>query len=80
VPRSRGPASAVGHLRYLLETGAVIGRVGIGQSFVVISGGIDLSIPAIVTISAVVVPLVAFVFDIRGFSCGLVVLGMNGQG
>jgi ribose transport system permease protein len=65
---------AVGHLRYLLETGAVVGLVGIGQSFVVISGGIDLSIAAIVTISAVAVPLVDFVFDKSGALATLIVL------
>ena len=48
-----------GHLRYLLELAAVIGLVAIGQTYVVIAGGIDLSVGAIVTVSAVGVPLVA---------------------
>lgn len=55
-----------GHLRYLLELAAVIGLVSIGQTFVVISGGIDLSVGAIVTVSAVGVPLVGFYGDPTG--------------
>ena len=42
-----------GHLRYLIELAAVIGLVAVGQTFVVIAGGIDLSVGAIVTVSAV---------------------------
>ena len=37
----------------------MIGLVAIGQTYVVIAGGIDLSVGAIVTVSAVGVPLVA---------------------
>jgi len=33
---------AFGHLRYIVELAAVIGLVGLGQTFVVIAGGIDL--------------------------------------
>lgn len=55
-----------GHLRYLLELAAVIGLVAIGQTYVVIAGGIDLSVGAIVTVSAVGVPLVALSGDSTG--------------
>jgi ribose transport system permease protein len=55
-----------GHLRYLIELAAVIGLVAVGQTFVVIAGGIDLSVAAIVTVSAVGVPLVAAGFDGTG--------------
>ncbi|WP_119390911.1 ABC transporter permease [Taklimakanibacter lacteus] len=55
-----------GHLRYLLELAAVIGLVAIGQTYVVIAGGIDLSVGAIVTVSAVGVPLVALSGDSSG--------------
>ena len=65
---------AYGHLRYLLELAAVIGLVSIGQTFVVIAGGIDLSVGAIVTVSAVGVPLVGFSGDPTGASAILVVL------
>ena len=57
---------AYGHLRYLLELAAVIGLVAIGQTYVVIAGGIDLSVGAIVTVSAVGVPLVALSGDTTG--------------
>lgn len=63
-----------GHLRYLLELGAVIGLVSIGQTLVVIAGGIDLSVAAIVTVSAVGVPLVGFSGDPTGASAVVVVL------
>jgi len=62
-----------GHLRYLLELASVIGLVAIGQTFVVIAGGIDLSVGAIVTVSAVGVPLVAF-GDPTGITSTLIIL------
>lgn len=62
-----------GHLRYLLELASVIGLVATGQTFVVIAGGIDLSVGAIVTVSAVGVPLVAF-GDPTGITSTLIIL------
>lgn len=64
-----------GHLRYLLELAAVIGLVAIGQTYVVIAGGIDLSVGAIVTVSAVGVPLVALSGDGSGTLAVLIILG-----
>jgi ribose transport system permease protein len=63
-----------GHLRYLLELAAVIGLVAIGQTYVVIAGGIDLSVGAIVTVSAVGVPLVALSGDSSGAIAVLLIL------
>jgi ribose transport system permease protein len=65
---------AIGHLRYLLEIAAVVGLVGVGQTFVVISGGIDLSVAAIVTVTAVGVPLVAPPSDAGGVLAALTIL------
>src|SRR5690606_14204842 len=65
-----------GHLRYLLELAAGIGLVALGQTFVVIAGGIDLSVAAIVTVSAVGVPLVAWGFDTTGILGVLIVLAL----
>jgi ribose transport system permease protein len=62
---SRGFA-AFGHLRYLVELASVIGLVGVGQSLVVIAGGIDLSVGAMVTVSAVGLPLLASDLDPSG--------------
>ena len=62
---SRGFGS-YGHLRYLVELAAVIGIVAAGQTFVVIAGGIDLSVGAIITISAVGVPLLSWPWDPGG--------------
>jgi ribose transport system permease protein len=55
-----------GHLRYLLELASVVGLVAAGQSLVVIGGGIDLSVGAIVTVSAIGVPLMASDADASG--------------
>jgi ribose transport system permease protein len=78
---------AFGHLRYLLELGAVIGLVAIGQTFVVIAGGIDLSVGAIVTVSAIGVPLVALPGDESGalaafaiLACATMIGLLNGVG
>jgi ribose transport system permease protein len=63
-----------GHLRYLVELAAVIGIVSIGQTLVVIAGGIDLSVGAIVTVSAVGVPLATIAGDPSGGLAILIVL------
>ena len=56
----RAASAAYGHLRYIVELAAVIGLVGIGQTLVVIGGGIDLSVSAIITVAAIILPLVTF--------------------
>jgi len=63
-----------GHLRYLIELASVVGLVAVGQTYVVIAGGIDLSVAAIVTVSAVGVPLVAWGFDGTGAIAVLAIL------
>lgn len=73
---SRG-FGAFGHLRYLVELAAVIGLVAAGQTFVVIAGGIDLSVAAIVTVSAVGLPLLGWQGDPTGLSAVLLVLAMT---
>ena len=40
---------AYGHLRYLLELAAVIGIAAAGQTLVILMGGIDLSVGAVIT-------------------------------
>jgi ribose transport system permease protein len=73
---SRGFGS-YGHLRYLLELAAVIGLVAAGQTFVVIAGGIDLSVAAIVTVSAVGLPLLTWGGDATGLTAILAVLAVT---
>jgi ribose transport system permease protein len=55
-----------GHLRYILELASVIGLVAAGQTLIVIAGGIDLSVGAILTVSAVGVPLLGWSADTSG--------------
>lgn len=50
---------AFGHLRYLLELAAVIGIVAAEQTLVILMGGIDLSVGAIITVTAILLPLIS---------------------
>ena len=54
----------------------MIGLVAIGQTYVVIAGGIDLSVGAIVTVSAVGVPLVGLDSDASGAIAVLIILAV----
>jgi ribose transport system permease protein len=57
---------ATGHLRYLLELAAVIGLVAAGQTLVVIGGGIDLAVGAVITVTAILLPLLSVAWDPTG--------------
>lgn len=72
---SRG-FGAWGHLRYLVEVAAVIGIAGAGQTLVMIGGGIDLSIGAVLTVSAVGLPLLSTGGDPSGLGAVSGILGI----
>lgn len=55
-----------GHLRYLMELAAVIGIVAAGQTLVILVGGIDLSAGTIMTVTAILLPLLSPGFDATG--------------
>ncbi|HZZ62062.1 MAG TPA: ABC transporter permease [Roseiarcus sp.] len=57
---------AYAHLRYIVELAAVIGLVGIGQTIAVIGGGIDLSVSSVITVTAIVLPILSFGPDTTG--------------
>ncbi|OQP86586.1 ABC transporter permease [Rhizobium rhizosphaerae] len=57
---------AYGHLRYLLEIAAVIGIAAAGQTLVVLMGGIDLSVGAVITVTAILLPLLSPAWDPTG--------------
>lgn len=59
---------AYGHLRYLLELSAVIGIVAAGQTLVILMGGIDLSVGAVITVTAILLPLISPVGDPSGLA------------
>jgi ribose transport system permease protein len=61
-----GGFGAYAHLRYIVELAAVIGVVGVGQTIAVIGGGIDLSVSAVITVTAILLPLVSFDADPAG--------------
>jgi ribose transport system permease protein len=65
-----------GHLRYLLELAAVIGIVAAGQTLVILMGGIDLSAGAVMTVSAILLPVLSPVFDPTGISGIVLILGI----
>ncbi|MFK4826013.1 ABC transporter permease [Paenochrobactrum sp. BZR 588] len=65
---------AYGHLRYLLELAAIIGIVSAGQTLVVIVGGIDLSVGAIMTVTAILLPVLTPEWDPTGISGILITL------
>jgi ribose transport system permease protein len=76
-----------GHLRYLLELSAVIGIAAAGQTLVVIAGGIDLSVGALITVSAILLPLLSPAADPTGLvglaatlAIATAIGGLNGAG
>jgi ribose transport system permease protein len=50
---------SAGHLRSIAVLAAFVGIVGIGQTFVIIGGGIDLSVPWVLNCAAVLVTLLS---------------------
>ncbi len=72
---------AYGHLRYLLELAAVIGIAAAGQTLVILMGGIDLSVGAVITVTAILVPLISPAWDPTGLvGVGLALLIAVGIG
>ncbi len=67
---------AFGHLRYLLELSAVIGIVAAGQTLVILMGGIDLSVGAVITVTAILLPLISPDFDPTGLVGIVLALGI----
>jgi ribose transport system permease protein len=67
----------IGHLRYLLELAAVIGVAAAGQTLVIIAAGIDLSVAAVITFAAIMLPLVSMGWDPTGIVGILVVLAVT---
>lgn len=59
---------AVGHLRYILELSALIGIVAAGQTLVILIGGIDLSVGAVITVAAILLPLISPDRDATGLA------------
>ena len=78
---------AYAHLRYIVELAAVIGLVGVGQTVAVIGGGIDLSVSAVITVTAIILPILSFDVDTTGLGAIALALavaaaigGVNGLG
>ena len=72
---------AYGHLRYLLELAAVIGIAAAGQTLVILMGGIDLSVGAVITVTAILLPIISPASDPTGLvGIGLVLAIATGIG
>jgi ribose transport system permease protein len=65
-----------GHLRYILELSAVIGIVAAGQTLVILMGGIDLSAGSIMTVCAILLPVLSPALDPTGLSGIMLILGI----
>lgn len=65
-----------GHLRYILELSAVIGIVAAGQTLVILMGGIDLSAGSVMTVCAILLPVLSPAFDPTGLSGIILILGI----
>jgi ribose transport system permease protein len=53
----------IGHIRYLLELASIIGIAAAGQTLVIIAAGIDLSVAAVITFAAIMLPIVSAGWD-----------------
>ncbi len=69
--------STPGHLRYILELSAMVGIVAAGQTVVIITAGIDLSVGAIITFAAVVGPALAVALGSEGIGPLLLLLALT---
>jgi ribose transport system permease protein len=69
---------AYAHLRYIVELAAVIGLVGVGQTVAVIGGGIDLSVSAVITVTAIILPILSFDVDTTGLGAIALALAVAG--
>lgn len=56
----------LGHLRYMLELSAILGIVAVGQTLVVITAGIDLSVGAMMTFAAIFGPAISLAIGDQG--------------
>ena len=70
--------ASLGHLRYVLELSSILGIVAAGQTIVVITGGIDLSVGAMITFAAVLGPTITLALNDDGaFSIPLLLLVLS---
>jgi ribose transport system permease protein len=73
--------ASFGHLRYMLELSSILGIVAAGQTIVVITGGIDLSVGAMITFAAVLGPTITLaVKDDGALSIPLMLLLLSAVG
>jgi ribose transport system permease protein len=58
--------ASFGHIRYMLELSAILGIVAGGQTVVVLTSGIDLSVGAMITFAAILGPSITLLVGDRG--------------
>lgn len=66
-----------GHLRYMLEISAILGIVAVGQTLVVITAGIDLSVGAMMTFAAIFGPAISLAVGDQGIVSILLLLALT---
>ncbi len=69
--------ASLGHLRYVLELSAMLGIVAAGQTLVVVTAGIDLSVGALITFAAIVGPSIAAALGSEGVGSVLLLLALT---
>ena len=69
--------AAPGHLRYMLELSAMLGIVAAGQTLVIITAGIDLSVGALITVAAVIGPSLSHALGLEGIAAVLMILAVT---
>ena len=67
----------IDHLRYILQFAGFLGIVSAGQTLVIVSGGIDLSVGSLVTLSAVTVTQTMFAAHLPFFVAICVALAVS---
>jgi ribose transport system permease protein len=66
-----------GHLRYMLELSAILGIVAAGQTLVVITAGVDLSVGAMIAFAAIFGPSITLAVGDNGLASTLLLLALT---
>ena len=69
--------ASLGHLRYMLELSAILGIVAAGQTLVIITAGIDLSVGAMIAFAAIFGPSITLAIGDDGLFSTLLLLALT---
>jgi ribose transport system permease protein len=69
--------ASFGHLRYMLELSAILGIVAAGQTLVIITAGIDLSVGAMIAFAAIFGPSISLLLGDNGIVSTLLLMALT---